>query len=31
VKRVLVLSAWLGGADWHRRRCAAVDPSDVED
>lgn len=26
VKRVLVLSAWLGNADWHRRRLAALDP-----
>ena len=24
VKRILVLSAWLGGADWHRRRFAAI-------
>lgn len=27
VKRVLVLSAWLGNAHWHRRRLAALDPS----
>jgi len=26
VKRVLVLSAWLGNADWHRRRLAEMDP-----
>jgi len=26
VKRILVLSAWLGNADWHRRRLAAIDP-----
>jgi len=26
VKRVLVLSTWLGNADWHRRRLAALDP-----
>lgn len=26
VKRVLVLSAWLGSADWHRRRLAILDP-----
>lgn len=26
VKRVLVLSAWLGSADWHRRRLATIDP-----
>jgi len=30
VKRILVLSAWLGGADWHRRRCAALDAYGVE-
>ncbi len=30
VKRVLVLSAWLGGAVWHRRRHAALDPCMVE-
>ena len=26
VKRILVMSAWLGGADWHRRHLAAIDP-----
>ncbi len=26
VKRILVLSAWLGNADWHRRHLAAIDP-----
>ena len=26
VKRILVLSAWLGSADWHRRHLARVDP-----
>ncbi len=26
VKRILVLSAWLGNADWHRRRLAVIDP-----
>jgi alkylation response protein AidB-like acyl-CoA dehydrogenase len=26
VKRILVLSAWLGSADWHRRHLAAIDP-----
>jgi len=26
VKRILVLSAWLGNADWHRRRLAAIEP-----
>jgi len=26
VKRALVLSAWLGNADWHRRHLAAIDP-----
>jgi alkylation response protein AidB-like acyl-CoA dehydrogenase len=30
VKRVLVLSAWLGGAVWHRRRYAALEPSLAE-
>jgi alkylation response protein AidB-like acyl-CoA dehydrogenase len=30
VKRVLVLSAWLGGADWHRRHLASLDPIEVE-
>ncbi len=25
VKRILVLSAWLGGATWHRRRYASLD------
>jgi len=30
VKRVLVLSAWLGGAAWHRRRYAALEPSAAE-
>lgn len=30
VKRVLVLSAWLGGAVWHRRRYAALDPLQAE-
>ncbi len=29
VKRILVLSAWLGGAVWHRRRYAALDAPDV--
>jgi alkylation response protein AidB-like acyl-CoA dehydrogenase len=27
VKRVLVLSAWLGGAAWHRRRFAMLEPA----
>ncbi len=30
VKRVLVLSAWLGTADWHRRRYASLGPSGME-
>jgi len=30
VKRILVLSAWLGGADWHRRRCIALDAHGIE-
>ena len=30
VKRVLVLSAWLGGAVWHRRRYAALEVSEVD-
>ena len=30
VKRVLVLTAWLGGAVWHRRRYAALAPAAVE-
>jgi alkylation response protein AidB-like acyl-CoA dehydrogenase len=29
VKRILVLSAWLGGAVWHRRRYAALDAPDA--
>lgn len=31
VKRILVLSAWLGGADWHRRRCAALNSPGAEE
>lgn len=27
VKRILVLSAWLGGAKWHRRRFATLEPA----
>lgn len=30
VKRILVLTAWLGGADWHRRHVAALDPHALE-
>lgn len=30
VKRVLVLSAWLGGAAWHRRRYATLGPTVAE-
>jgi alkylation response protein AidB-like acyl-CoA dehydrogenase len=30
VKRVLVLSAWLGGAAWHRRRYAALGMPGIE-
>lgn len=30
VKRVLVLSAWLGNADWHRRRLVELMPLDAE-
>jgi alkylation response protein AidB-like acyl-CoA dehydrogenase len=30
VKRILVLSAWLGGADWHRRHLAALQPLEQE-
>lgn len=31
VKRILVLSAWLGGAVWHRRRYASLDAPDAAD
>lgn len=30
VKRILVRSAWLGGADFHRRRCEALEPALAE-
>ena len=30
VKRILVLSAWLGGAEWHRRRYAALESAGIE-
>lgn len=30
VKRILVLSAWLGDANWHRRHLAALDPISPE-
>lgn len=30
VKRILVLSAWLGGAEWHRRRYASLDSAGIE-
>jgi len=30
VKRILVLSAWLGGAEWHRRRYAALETAGIE-
>jgi len=30
VKRILVLSAWLGDANWHRRHLAALDPMKPE-
>ena len=30
VKRILVLSAWLGGAEWHRRRYASLESAGIE-
>ena len=30
VKRILVLSAWLGGAEWHRRRYASLETAGIE-
>ncbi|MBS0337030.1 MAG: acyl-CoA/acyl-ACP dehydrogenase [Proteobacteria bacterium] len=30
VKRILVLSAWLGGAGWHRRRYASLGTAGIE-
>lgn len=29
-KRILVLSAWLGGAEWHRRRYASLESAGIE-
>jgi hypothetical protein len=30
VKRILVLTAWLGNAQWHRQHLAAIDPLEQE-